>query len=696
MRKSFIILTGLLLILLFTACKQFTADIDNYLGYWSAEAFVTDHSIASAHRADGASVQCVGSSADGVITLTAQNPKNLTLSKPAGIVEFKGLSDQPAAGTDYELKQTGSGTLELTYKSAFLKKYEQGSADLSPTITLKAQDGRVFKQAYTFSIKSNSPPPAPTVVLAKTNESTPHYVLCLKFDPAEMTRTVTAGSVTVPAHKDITSITINDTSYALLYKDDNSDFKKPTETNPIGSFIGSGEVAQLTTPPPLGAWVLYFKTGVAVNSINAQTSYTITLRDKEGVVSDSVTAELKEKFEVTFDAKGGSAVPPQYIEKDGKVIKPSPDPAKTGYVFDDWYTEDTFANKWDFANHTVTSNITLYAKWISGNTTPYHVAHYKQKVDSDDYALADTETKNDGVTDSIVNADSIKNDYEGFKYDHMLPNPPPAIAYDGTTRVKLYYNREQYDVSFSVVGNVGGSIAVTAATGASLPIGNPVKVKYYGSVTFTASPDTANNWEVEKWTVGGSVVPNHTSRTYTLSNIDGNKNVTVTFKKKFGVTFSVGYGQGGSLKGTYNGTTETTSGMQTIHVWEGGSVEFTALPDTANGWEVQSWMVDSAPVPSHTSETYTLSSVTQPKTVTVIFKKKTHTVTFSVVGGQGGSLTANCGSNPSTTASSTVQVTHGASVSFTATPATGWEVDGWTGATANTPNTTATLSNIRR
>ena len=250
MRKAFIILTGLLLTLLFTACKQFTADIDDYLGYWSAETFVTDHSIDSAHRADGASVQCVGSSADAFITLTAQNPKNLTLSKPAGIVEFKALSKQPAAGTDYELKQTGSGTLELTYKQAFLKKYDQGSADLSPTITLKAQDGRVFKHAYTFSIKSNSPPPAPTVVLAKTDESTSHYVLCLKFNPAEMTRTVTAGSVTVPAHKDITSITINDTSYSLLYKDDNSDFKKPAETNPIGSFIGSGEVAQFPPPPP--------------------------------------------------------------------------------------------------------------------------------------------------------------------------------------------------------------------------------------------------------------------------------------------------------------------------------------------------------------------------------------------------------------------------------------------------------------
>ena len=247
MRKFFIILTGTLFTFLFTACKQFTADIDDYLSYWSAEAFVTGHNIGSAHRADGAGVQCVSSSADTLITLTAHNPKNLTLSNPAGIVEFKGLSAQPAAGTDYELKQTGSSTLELTYKAAFLQKYGQGSADLNPAITLKAQDGRVFKQTYTFGIKSNSPPPKPEVVFAKTNRPPYHYVLCLKFDPDEMRRTVTAGSVTVPAHKDIAGITINNNSYALSYKDDNSDFKKPD-----APFIEFGEVAQLsdTDPPP--------------------------------------------------------------------------------------------------------------------------------------------------------------------------------------------------------------------------------------------------------------------------------------------------------------------------------------------------------------------------------------------------------------------------------------------------------------
>ena len=679
MRKAFIILTGLLLTLLFTACKQFTADIDDYLGYWSAETFVTDHSIDSAHRADGASVQCVGSSADAFITLTAQNPKNLTLSKPAGIVEFKALSKQPAAGTDYELKQTGSGTLELTYKQAFLKKYDQGSADLSPTITLKAQDGRVFKHAYTFSIKSNSPPPAPTVVLAKTDESTSHYVLCLKFNPAEMTRTVTAGSVTVPAHKDITSITINDTSYSLLYKDDNSDFKKPAETNPIGSFIGSGEVAQLPPPPP-GAWVLYFKTGVRVESSNAQTSYTITLRDKEGVVSDSVTAALKEKFKVTFDAKGGSSVPSQYIEKDGKVAKPSPDPAKTGYVFDDWYTEDTYATKWDFDNNTVTGNITLYANWTAGSNTAYKVEHYQEELNGT-YPTTPT-AREDKTGTTGQDAAYTPKTYTGFTYQSGLTKINGTVQTSGTinaagdTVVQLYYKRKTVNLTFNFAGGTVGSSSSDTRSGK------------YGA-TFTAPAPIKTGYTLNGWSPALPSSPTFPAddRTYTAQ----------WGLNTYNVTFSVVGGQG-TLQGSYGGqspTAQNGDGTKTLtNVQHSGSVSFTATP--ATGWEVDSWSTNVTNI-SADKRTASLTVDGPNKNVTVKFKQKKYNVLFIVPDGQG-TLKGSYGGQDLIAQNGSgmirfTDVPHGSTVSFTTQAANGWEVDKWTldGSTINGTNTTYTL-----
>ena len=374
-------------IALFTACKQFLDDPEDFFGYWASETFVKSHNISSAHRPDGAGVQCVGCSAAADIMLSVHNPKGFSLvmptsSAPAGIVEFKELSELPTAGTDYDLIRTGSGTLKLTYKEAFLEKYEQGSGNLNPTITLKTTDGRVFKKTYTFDIKSNSPPPKPAVVLAKTKTSPSKYVLCLQFDSAEMTKTVTIGSDTVPVHKDVRKITINGASYSLLYNNNNLDFQKPVEAFEIGSFIGSGEAEKLTSSSPdlpSGAWVLYFNTGVAVQSENQQTSYIITLSDTGGVVSDSLTAELKEKFKVEFDAKGGSPVSAQYIEKGGKVTRP-PDPAKLGYIFGGWYKDAACSDgqKWDFDANTVTGNMTLYAQWTEQN---YNVTFSVEIVD---------------------------------------------------------------------------------------------------------------------------------------------------------------------------------------------------------------------------------------------------------------------------------------------------------------------------
>ena len=121
--------------------------------------------------------------------------------------------------------------------------------------------------------------------------------------------------------------------------------------------------------------------------------------------------------------------------------------------------------------------------------------------------------------------------------------------------------------------------------------------------------------------------------------------------------------------------------MLTFTVAHNGRVDFTAQPDTANGWEVQSWMVDSVIVPGHTSENYTLSNVTGPKTVTVIFKKKTYTVTFSVANGEG-TLQGTYGSQNQTAQNGGIKtltnVPHGDSVSFTATADAGWDIEGWT------------------
>ena len=66
-----------------------------------------------------------------------------------------------------------------------------------------------------------------------------------------------------------------------------------------------------------------------------------------------------ESWRVAFDARGGSYVAPRYVAKNKMVSEPAA-PTRDGYTFLGWYTAE--GEKWDFAK-SVTSNMTLYAKW---------------------------------------------------------------------------------------------------------------------------------------------------------------------------------------------------------------------------------------------------------------------------------------------------------------------------------------------
>ena len=70
-----------------------------------------------------------------------------------------------------------------------------------------------------------------------------------------------------------------------------------------------------------------------------------------------------ESWRVAFDAQGGSYVAPRYVAKNKMVSEPVA-PTRDGYTFLGWYTAE--GEKWDFAK-TVTSNMTLYAKWSAKN-----------------------------------------------------------------------------------------------------------------------------------------------------------------------------------------------------------------------------------------------------------------------------------------------------------------------------------------
>lgn len=69
---------------------------------------------------------------------------------------------------------------------------------------------------------------------------------------------------------------------------------------------------------------------------------------------------------VTFEANGGTYVPPAYVALGGAVAKPA-DPVRAGYAFGGWYADAACTQAWDFALP-VNAALTLYAKWTANGS----------------------------------------------------------------------------------------------------------------------------------------------------------------------------------------------------------------------------------------------------------------------------------------------------------------------------------------
>jgi len=92
-------------------------------------------------------------------------------------------------------------------------------------------------------------------------------------------------------------------------------------------------------------------------------------------VRDRVREENK-AFTVTFNSNSGAPAPaPQSVAPGGRASEPAA-MARTGYTFGAWYKEADFINQWNFADNTVSGDITLHAKW---NPITYTVAYNRNQ-----------------------------------------------------------------------------------------------------------------------------------------------------------------------------------------------------------------------------------------------------------------------------------------------------------------------------
>ena len=464
MRKAFIILTGILFTLLFATCKQFTADIDDYLSRWSSEAYITDSSIKAVLQNDLNSIPSVPSAEDVSVTFKLKNPKSFSLDLPPAadpakkVVVFEHLTQAPVAGTDYTLTQSEDRqSLTLTYKASFLKAHEWGAQDISSTLSLYAADGRPFKQTYTLKLKANTPPPLPVFTVAKTAGTSAYYVLCIRVP--EMDKKVQGSKL---LHKDITRIEVNGTPYPFSVNEAENKFEKPES----GLFITHSAVEKLNEPdaddvPADSSWVLYYKTDVEVKAGAAKKDYTIKLIDEKGLVSGIVNASTKpnkaedEKVRIT---KGTDISGSGSSESDPTIIG------------------------------TDSEGAILSVSSATGNTTVHCTC---------------TDTSDGSVTRYNGNPVTVPLPLKGAgEKKYKLEYYTDGEGFAATPVQTVYYKVvKRHTVTFNVDGGNGslkGEYGSDQQTATTSPVTLTVPHGY--SVTFTATPTDPTHYKVGDWT----------------------------------------------------------------------------------------------------------------------------------------------------------------------------------------------------
>ena len=179
---------------------------------------------------------------------------------------------------------------------------------------------------------------------------------------------------------------------------------------------------------------------------------------------------------VTFESNGGSAVAAQEGIRYGACASEPTAPGKTGYDFGGWYADEALSAVYDFSTPVV-EDITLYARWIPRDDTPYKVEHYLQDVEGDGYTLQEVEEL-EGTTDATVTA--IPKSYTGFHENLGAADRVASgrVGPDASLVLQLYYERDRYLVRFDANGGEGG--------------GTPLSVTYgrpFGPLPEAARPD---------------------------------------------------------------------------------------------------------------------------------------------------------------------------------------------------------------
>lgn len=152
-------------------------------------------------------------------------------------------------------------------------------------------------------------------------------------------------------------------------------------------------------------------------------------------------------YNVIFEDNGSDVlIQSQFAFYDEKVTEPAT-PTKAGHIFEGWYSDSIFSNKWDFVNDTVTDNMTLYAKWQANDYTV-------QFVTDGDSSIPNQTVAHNGFITKPATPTKMGHIFEGWYEDSSFVNEWDFTTNTVTGPMTLYakWQVNNYTVQFATNG----------------------------------------------------------------------------------------------------------------------------------------------------------------------------------------------------------------------------------------------------
>lgn len=272
-----------------------------------------------------------------------------------------------------------------------------------------------------------------------------------------------------------------------------------TAVSPISGIAANGTITLPTNPTRTG----YTFAGWFIDDGSFATEFTASSQ----VTSDmTVYAKwVKISYTVYFESNGGSAVSDVTLSAGNNLTMPT-DPTRTGYTFAGWYKDYNLSEAFT-ASTSITSDMTLYAKWLSDSETTYTIT-FESNGGS---VIAPIEVY-EGTAPAMP-SEPTKTGYAfgGWYVDDALTTKFTATS-TISSDMTLYamWDLASYKLTFDPNnGTVETSTTVTAGGTVVMP-SDPVRQGYifagwYQDVSFetafTASTQVTHDmWLIAKWT----------------------------------------------------------------------------------------------------------------------------------------------------------------------------------------------------